>query len=153
MATSFSKPVLLHMNDGSVQVNGVSGKMSLVSNAGTVEATQSSLAGSSMFKTNAGTVTFTGNIGTNGTYDFEGNAPEGGSKGLTQGDFWYGAPGNGLVRVGAGAGLGWEGALAPPWMPSAQLAPRRGAFPRAAINAAPTIHESAWQAALSYSKV
>jgi DUF4097 and DUF4098 domain-containing protein YvlB len=74
MATSFSKPVLLHMNDGSVHVNSVSGKMSLVSNAGTVEATQSSLARSSMFKTNAGTVTFTGNISTTGTYDFESNA-------------------------------------------------------------------------------
>ena len=61
-------------NAGSITVNGISGKMSLTSNAGTIGATQSSLTGSSIFKTNAGSINFTGTIGTTGTYDFETNA-------------------------------------------------------------------------------
>ncbi|MGZ3629540.1 MAG: DUF4097 family beta strand repeat-containing protein [Ktedonobacteraceae bacterium] len=64
----------IHTNAGSINVNGVSGKMSLVSNAGTIGATQSSLNGSSTFKTNAGSVNFNGSIGSTGTYDFETNA-------------------------------------------------------------------------------
>jgi putative adhesin len=59
---------------GSITVNGVTGKMSLMSNAGTIGATQSSLTGSSTFKTNAGSINFTGTIGSTGTYDFETNA-------------------------------------------------------------------------------
>lgn len=64
----------IHTNAGSINVNGVNGKMSLVSNAGTVGATQSSLTGSSTFKTNAGGINFNGSIGSTGTYDFETNA-------------------------------------------------------------------------------
>jgi DUF4097 and DUF4098 domain-containing protein YvlB len=64
----------LTTNAGSITVNGVTGKMSLMSNAGTIGATQASLTGSSTFKTNAGSVNFTGTIGTTGTYDFETNA-------------------------------------------------------------------------------
>ena len=64
----------IHTNAGSINVNGVNGKMSLTSNAGTVGATQSSLTGSSTFKTNAGSVNFNGSIGSTGTYDFETNA-------------------------------------------------------------------------------
>jgi len=64
----------IHTNAGSINVNGVNGKMSLMSNAGTIGATQSSLTGSSTFKTNAGSVNFNGSIGSTGTYDFETNA-------------------------------------------------------------------------------
>ncbi len=64
----------IHTNAGSINVNGVNGKMSLTSNAGSIVATQSSLTGSSTFKTNAGSVNFNGSIGSTGTYDFETNA-------------------------------------------------------------------------------
>ena len=64
----------IHTNAGSINVNGVSGIMSLMSNAGTVEATQSSLTGSSKFHTNAGSINFNGSIGSTGTYDFQTNA-------------------------------------------------------------------------------
>jgi hypothetical protein len=59
---------------GSINVSGVSGEMSLISNAGTIGATSASLTGSSTFKTNAGSINFNGSIGTTGTYDFETNA-------------------------------------------------------------------------------
>lgn len=61
-------------NAGSITVNGVSGKMSLMSNAGTIGATQATLTGSSTFKTNAGSINFNGALGSTGTYDFETNA-------------------------------------------------------------------------------
>jgi Putative adhesin len=64
----------IHTNAGSINVNGVNGNMSLVSNAGSIGATQSSLSGNSTFKTNAGSINFNGSIGTSGTYDFETNA-------------------------------------------------------------------------------
>jgi hypothetical protein len=64
----------INTNAGSINVNGVNGKMSLVSNAGTIGATQSSLAGSSTFRTNAGSINFNGSISSTGTYDFETNA-------------------------------------------------------------------------------
>ena len=64
----------INTNAGSVKVNGISGKMSLVSNAGSIGVTQASLTGSSTFKTNAGSINFNGAIGTTGTYDFETNA-------------------------------------------------------------------------------
>jgi hypothetical protein len=64
----------INTNAGSINVNGVSGKMSLVSNAGSIGATQASLTGDSTFRTNAGSINFTGTIGTTGTYDFETNA-------------------------------------------------------------------------------
>ena len=64
----------INTNAGSITVNGISGKMSLTSNAGTIGATQASLTGSSIFKTNAGSLNFTGSIASTGTYDFETNA-------------------------------------------------------------------------------
>jgi len=66
--------VQINTNAGSINVNGIRGKMSLVSNAGSIGATQASLTGSSSFKTNAGSINFKGAIGTTGTYDFETNA-------------------------------------------------------------------------------
>ena len=64
----------LTTNAGSITVSGIRGKMSLLSNAGTIGATQTSLTASSTFRTNAGSINFTGAIGTTGTYDFETNA-------------------------------------------------------------------------------
>jgi DUF4097 and DUF4098 domain-containing protein YvlB len=64
----------IHTNAGSININGVNGKMSLVSNAGSIGATQSSITGSSTLKTNAGSINFNGSIGSTGTYDFETNA-------------------------------------------------------------------------------
>jgi hypothetical protein len=64
----------INTNAGSINVNGISGKMSLVSNAGTIGAMQASLTGSSTFKTNAGSINYNGSIGSTGTYDFETNA-------------------------------------------------------------------------------
>ena len=64
----------IHTNAGSINVNGVSGTMALMSNAGSIGATQSSLTGSSTFKTNAGSIKFNGSIGSTGTYDFVTNA-------------------------------------------------------------------------------
>jgi putative adhesin len=61
-------------NAGSIHVSGISGKMSLKTNAGTIGATQASLTGSSTLSTNAGSINFDGSIGTTGTYDFETNA-------------------------------------------------------------------------------
>jgi putative adhesin len=61
-------------NAGSITVRGVSGKMSLLSNAGTIGATQAALTGGSTFRTNAGSINFNGAIDTSGTYDFETNA-------------------------------------------------------------------------------
>jgi hypothetical protein len=45
-----------------------------VSNAGTIDATQTILTGNSTFRTNAGSINFNGTTGTTGTYDFETNA-------------------------------------------------------------------------------
>src|SRR6266516_4243756 len=61
-------------NAGSINVSGVSGKMLLNSNAGSIGATQASLTDSSTFRTNAGSINFNGSIGPTGTYDFETNA-------------------------------------------------------------------------------
>jgi len=64
----------LTTNAGSINVNGIGGKMSLKSNAGSIGVTQASLTDSSTFRTNAGSINFNGSIGTTGTYDFETNA-------------------------------------------------------------------------------
>jgi hypothetical protein len=61
-------------NAGSINVSGIRGKMSLISNAGSIGATQASLTDSSTFRTNAGSINFNGSIGPTGTYDFETNA-------------------------------------------------------------------------------
>lgn len=63
----------LKTSTGSVNVNGISGQMSLSSNTGSVSATQVNLTGSSTLKTNTGSVDFSGTIGTTGTYQFESN--------------------------------------------------------------------------------
>jgi hypothetical protein len=64
----------INTNAGSINANGISGKMSLVSNAGSIGATQASLTGDSTFRTNAGSINFNGSISSTGTYDFETNA-------------------------------------------------------------------------------
>jgi Putative adhesin len=64
----------INTNAGTITVNGISGKMSLISNAGTINATQDTLTGNSTFRTNAGSINFNGSIGSTGTYDFETNA-------------------------------------------------------------------------------
>src|SRR6266851_7083721 len=64
----------INTNAGTITVNGISGKMSLISNAGTIDATQAALTGNSTFRTNAGSINFNGSIGSTGTYDFETNA-------------------------------------------------------------------------------
>ncbi len=64
----------LHTNAGSIDVNGVSGTMSLTTNAGSVTATQDTLSGQSALKSNAGSITFDGSIIANGQYEFATNA-------------------------------------------------------------------------------
>ncbi len=59
---------------GSLNVSGVSGTMSLTTHAGTISVSGATLTGSSNFKTNAGSVNFSGSIATSGVYDFETNA-------------------------------------------------------------------------------
>jgi len=61
------------MYAGSITVNGIRGKMSLLSNAGTIEVTKASLTGSSTLRTDLGRINFKGTIGTIGTYDFQSN--------------------------------------------------------------------------------
>jgi Putative adhesin len=61
-------------NAGSINVSGITGKMLLNSNAGSIAATQATLTDSSTFRTNAGSINFNGSIGSTGTYDFETNA-------------------------------------------------------------------------------
>ncbi len=64
----------INTNAGTITINGISGKMSLISNARTIDATQAALTGNSTFRTNAGSINFNGAIGSTGTYDFETNA-------------------------------------------------------------------------------
>jgi hypothetical protein len=59
---------------GSLNASGVSGTMSLNTHAGTIGVSGATLTGSSNFKTNAGSVNFSGSIATSGVYDFETNA-------------------------------------------------------------------------------
>jgi hypothetical protein len=59
---------------GSLNISGVSGTMSLNTHAGTIGVSGATLTGSSNFKTNAGSVNFSGSIATSGVYDFETNA-------------------------------------------------------------------------------
>jgi len=55
---------------GEVDVTGVTGQMSLSSDTGTINATQDSLTGQSILKTNTGSVTFDGTIDPKGSYQF-----------------------------------------------------------------------------------
>jgi hypothetical protein len=59
---------------GSLNVSGVAGTMSLTTHAGSIGVSGAALTGSSDFKTNAGSVNFSGSIATSGVYDFETNA-------------------------------------------------------------------------------
>jgi len=61
-------------NAGSIHVSGVSGTMSLNTNAGSISVTGAALSDSSTFKTDAGSIDFSGSIGASGIYDFETNA-------------------------------------------------------------------------------
>jgi hypothetical protein len=59
---------------GSISVTGVTGTMTITTNAGSINVTQASLPGSSTLKTNAGSITYNGSLGSTGTYDFETSA-------------------------------------------------------------------------------
>lgn len=59
---------------GSIHTSGISGTMSLNTNAGSIGVSGAALSGSSTFKTNAGSIDFNGSLGTSGIYDFETNA-------------------------------------------------------------------------------
>ena len=63
----------LKTNTGSIVVSGVSGQMVLTSNTGSVEALGGALGGNSALVTNTGSITFTGAIGSSGTYQFQTN--------------------------------------------------------------------------------
>lgn len=60
-------------NGDDIIVENVTGQVTLDSNAGAVRATQMSLTGTSTLKTNAGDVTFSGSLATDGTYTFDSN--------------------------------------------------------------------------------
>ena len=60
----------VHTDTGTINVTGVSGTMSLVTDTGTITANQDTLSGPSTLKTDTGSVTFTGSIGTSGSYQF-----------------------------------------------------------------------------------
>ena len=59
---------------GNIDVSGVSRTMALNTNAGSISVTGAALSDSSTFKTDAGSIDFSGSIGTSGVYDFETNA-------------------------------------------------------------------------------
>jgi hypothetical protein len=64
----------LKTETGTIDVNGVSGQMSLSTATGTINATQDALSGSSSLTANTGTITFNGSIDTSrGTYLFQSN--------------------------------------------------------------------------------
>jgi len=63
----------LKTNTGNIDVNGVSGRMELTSNTGSVQASGGTLSGNSSLITNTGSITFNGSIGESGTYQFQTN--------------------------------------------------------------------------------
>lgn len=63
----------LTSNTGSIDVNGVTGQMSLQSNTGSITAEQDNLTGSSTLKTDTGSVKFNGTIAQNSNYVFSTN--------------------------------------------------------------------------------
>ena len=63
----------LTSNTGSIDVNGVTGQMSLQSNTGSITAEQDNLTSSSTLKTDTGSVTFNGTIAQNSDYVFSTN--------------------------------------------------------------------------------
>ena len=60
-------------NGDDITVDGVSGQITLKSNAGTLTATHVSLSGQSTLKTNGGNITFSGSLDPGGTYLFDSN--------------------------------------------------------------------------------
>ncbi len=60
----------VHMDTGTINVTGVSGAMSLITDTGTITANQDTLSGPSTLKTDTGSVTFAGSIGSSGSYQF-----------------------------------------------------------------------------------
>ncbi len=63
----------LKTNTGSIDVTGVSGSMVLVSNTGSIEASNGKLSGTSQLITNTGSITFNGSIDHSGSYQFTTN--------------------------------------------------------------------------------
>ncbi len=63
----------LTSNTGSINVNGVTGQMSLQSNTGSITAEQDNLTSASTLKTDTGSVTFNGTIAQNSNYVFSTN--------------------------------------------------------------------------------
>ena len=63
----------LKSSTGSIDVNGVTGQMSLQSNTGSITAEQDILTSSSSLSTDTGSVTFNGSIGQSGAYNFSTN--------------------------------------------------------------------------------
>ena len=66
--------VQAQVNAGTLDINGVSGKMDLKVNAGTVSFENGTLAGGSVFDNNAGTINFRGLLAPGGNYLFENGA-------------------------------------------------------------------------------
>ena len=60
----------VHTATGTINVTGVSGTMSLITDTGSITANEDTLSGPSTLKTDTGSVTFTGSIGTSGSYQF-----------------------------------------------------------------------------------
>ena len=60
----------VHTDTGTINVTGVSGTMSLITDTGSITANQDTLSGPSTLKTDTGSVTFAGSIGTSGSYQF-----------------------------------------------------------------------------------
>jgi len=59
---------------GSLDINGISGQMNLQMNSGALHFENGTIEGQSIFKNDAGEITFDGAIAPNGTYDFGNNA-------------------------------------------------------------------------------
>jgi DUF4097 and DUF4098 domain-containing protein YvlB len=60
----------IHTDTGTIDVNGVSGTMSLTTNTGTIDANQDVLSGQSTLSSNTGSITFAGSIDAGGNYQF-----------------------------------------------------------------------------------
>jgi hypothetical protein len=63
----------LKTNTGGIDISGVSGRMSLTSNTGSVSARDGTLTSSSLLTSNTGSITFTGSIDKTGAYQFTTN--------------------------------------------------------------------------------
>ena len=63
----------IHTDTGAINVNGVSGSMSLTTDTGAINATQDGLGGQSILKSDTGSVTYNGSIDPYGNYEFSTN--------------------------------------------------------------------------------